>query len=130
MKDAIIGIVLTAALVAVFSIFVPIFPTQSVDGVYPTQSGESGIVLPGAGTAFAELSPAISEHRTERRTEQGQSETENAAYHKRLEQHEEKEQSMNEIIIAFWHGVAAVLIGEACAIALGLILSAAWQRRK
>lgn len=130
MKDAIVGIVLTAALIVVFSAYAPILPTQSVDGVYPTQSGEGGIVLPGDGSSFSELRPAISEHRTERRTEQGQSETENDAHHKQMEQREEKEQSMNEIIIAFWHGVAAVLIGESCALALGLILSAAWQRRK
>jgi hypothetical protein len=131
MKDALIGIVLTAALIVVFSAYAPILPTQTAYGVYPTQSGESGVVLPGAGDAFAELNPAISEHRTDGQTEHGQSEAEDAATdYKQTEQSREKEQSMDEIIIAFWHGVAAVLIGEACALALGLVLAAAWLRRK
>lgn len=133
MKDAIVGIVLTAVLVVVFSVFVPIFPSPGALGVYPTQPGESGAVLPGAGGAFAEVNPAISEHGADGPMEQGQREAERAGMDNRQpEQSGEREQSkrMNDIIIAFWHGVAAVLIGEACALALGLILAAAWLRRK
>ena len=133
MKDAIIGVVLTAALIVVFSIFVPIFPSSDVLGVYPTQAGESGVVLPGIGGSFAELNPAMFEHPADGQMERGQSNAEDdVSANKQPEHSGEKEQNgnMNDIIIAFWHGVAAVLIGEACAVALGLILAAAWQRRK
>ena len=131
MKDAIIGILLTAALVVVFSVFVPIFPAPGKLGVYPTQPGERGMVLPGAGGAFAEVNLAISEHGVDGPMEQGQGKAERAGMDNRQpEQSGEEEQTMEEIIVAFWHGVAAVLIGEACALALGLILAAAWLRRK
>ena len=128
MKDAIIGILLTAVLMVVFSVFVPIFPSPGALGVYPTQAGERGVVLPGAGGAFAGVNPAISEHGADGPMERGQREAERAGMDNRQpEQSGEEEQTMEEIIIAFWHGVAAVLLGEACGVAVVLC---AWLRRK
>lgn len=130
MKDAIIGILLTAALIALFSAYAPILPTRTAYGVYPTEPGEGEITLPGGGEAAAEMMVENGRHESVKQdtaqtaeenfdTEQGES-----------NQEKERGKNMNEIMIAFWHGVAAVVIGEACALALALILAAAWLRRK
>ena len=119
MKDAIIGILLTAALIALFSAYAPILPTQTACGVYPTMPGEGEITLPGGGAGAAEMMANAEKHSSTKQGEQCSVESETVDGEENR-QRENKEQSnrMNEIIIAFWHGVAAVLIGEACALAL------------
>lgn len=129
MKDAIIGILLTAALIALFSAYAPILPTQTAYGVYPTEPGEGEITLPGGGDGAAEMMAEAERHSIQEQEEQRSTENE-AAKSEESGKRQQEEQSMDEIIIAFWHGVAAVLIGEACALALGLCIAAAWLRRK
>ena len=125
MKDFLIGIAVTAVFVIVFSGFVPFFPSQSAKGIYPTLPGDRGMSLPGGEEGFAELVPELSKHDLHEQAEQDVEE--------KIEQSDpnrgkDQGNNMNDIIIAFWHGVAAVLIGEACALAL--MLASAWQKRK
>ena len=131
MKDFLIGIVLTAALIVAFSKCAPILPTQTVHGVYPTMSGEGGITLPDGGDGTAEMAAKTERNSFQEQDEQCAEETKAVESEENVQQQKEEQGNcMNDIIIAFWHGVAAVLIGEACALALGLCIAAAWLRRK
>lgn len=131
MKDFLIGIVLTAALIVAFSKCAPILPTQTAHGVYPTEPGEGEITLPGGGDGAAEMMAEAERHSIQEQDEQCAEETEAVESEENVQQQKEEQGNcMNDIIIAFWHGVAAVLIGEACALALGLCIAVAWLRRK
>lgn len=125
MKDFLIGIAVTAVFIVVFSGFVPFFPSQSAEGIYPTLPGDRGMPLPGGGEGFAELVPELSERDL---CEQTVHDAEEKSEQRELNRGKEQGNNMNDIIVAFWHGVAAVLIGEACALAL--MLASAWQKRK
>ena len=124
MKDFLIGIAITAVLVFVFSAFVPFFPYGSADGIYPTLPGDRGMSLPGGGEGFAELIPELSAYDLHEQTEQG---ADGDSEQREPSGGKEQGNNMDEIIIAFWHGVAAVLLGEACGVAVVLC---AWLRRK
>ena len=140
MKDLFIVIIITVVLSAVFSIFGPFSPSWDTAGLNPRHLGDRGLALPGGGDTPAELTPEISEYDLYEQTktdvgetEPGMREVENKVtgnVESELLEEKEQERNMNEIVVAFWHGVAAVLIGETCALALALILVAKWLHRK
>jgi hypothetical protein len=121
-------------LVAAFS-FSDYRPTEKPNGNgYGTKhKGDSGLILPGDGEEMAntniepESIPELPEKTevaykntaTEETTEERKSESEETT-----KENKEEHNKVNEMIIAFWHGVAAVLIGEASA----LMVAFAWMK--
>lgn len=102
MKDYIIG--LAFAVVLMFSFNSTEFTPTGRNG---TQlPGESGVVLPGGGAepvVFAASPDTEAETCAETTTE---------AISEAIPEVIEKEQTMNDMLLMFWHGVAAVLIVE------------------
>ena len=133
MKNFVLALILTAALIALFSSF-DYRPTEKPTGNgYGTQhKGDSGLIIPGDGefpaNTFiepetipeqAEGEQATGSEVTKVTTEETQSVSEETT-----EELKEDHNKVNEMIIAFWHGVAAVLIGEASA----LMVAFAWMK--
>ena len=128
MKDFLIAVVGTIALSLVFSVFYTsdLYPAQNGFGTqYP---GESGTVLPGGGALPAQVIPEASDEEPQTETGPAWVETPAADQTQTYEEYEGKEadSNMGELLISFWHGVAAVLIGETCAMAM----AAVWLRMK
>lgn len=132
MKDLIVGAALTVVLAILFSVFhtSDLYPAQNGFGTqYP---GESGIVLPGGGALPAQVIPEASDEKPQTETgpawEEIPAATDQTTTCEECEEYEGKEtdSNMGELLISFWHGVAAVLIGETCALAM----AAAWLRMK
>ena len=131
MTDVIVGIALTAVLVILFSALgYSSIPMQSY-GVVPQYRGDSGAVRQGGGDLVAQEDPGLSDAATVPATEasvadrgERSSTSDKSVTPESLQKKEET--SMNDILVAFWHGVATVLIGETCALAV----AAAWLRMR
>ena len=94
-------------------------------------SGDHGTVLPGGGELPAQVVKEVSgeESQPNKVTSlEDRSDTDQTRFYKFHALYERKEADidMKEILISFWHGVAAVLIGETCALAM----ATAWLRMK
>lgn len=132
MKNLILALSITAVLFSLFSCL-DYRPTEKPNGYgYGTKyKGDSGLILPGNGEEMENTSiepgsiPELVEKevvsKMEIATEATVSETESVAANEKITEEHNK---MNEMIIAFWHGVAAVLIGEASA----LMVAFAWMK--
>ena len=132
MKDFLIAVVGTFVLSLVLSVFYTsdLYPAQNGFGTqYP---GESGVVLPGGGALPAQVIPEASDEEPQTETGPAREEipaaTDQTTTCEECEEYEGKEadSNMGELLISFWHGVAAVLIGETCALAM----AAVWLRMK
>lgn len=129
--DLIISIVLTIVLIVCFS-HIRNFPEEKLhgDGYVPTFEGDSGLILPGDGEEMANTSiepGSIPEFPEETEATEKFIHTSAESVCEFYEQTQiitREKNEVNEMIIAFWHGVAAVLIGEASA----LMVAFAWMK--
>lgn len=135
MKNFIITLVLTAALIALFSSFDPRQPATNADGYGPKHRGDSGLVLPGDGDQMAEANfktaPApdpVEEQAVgdKKATTKEVSQEIQAESQETSEELKKGENDMYNIVLSFWHGVATVLIGETVA----LMVAIAWMKIK
>jgi hypothetical protein len=124
-KEIWISLVLTLILVLVFSI-VPIEELPTWGGSGTERPGDSDMVLPGKGSIPAEviMSESQCEPTVEVITSESQSEPDVEVIENCLDQTKDdrKEVSMNNMLVSFWCGVAAVLIGEASALMVAIAL--------
>lgn len=134
MKELFISLIATLVLMAFFSsIYTPFEPVSSV-GYGDKKPGDSGMVLPGKGSKPAEImseSPQNNRLTSEKTdsfvvtseepepTEESEATSEDTS-----EEIKEEQNKVDGLIIAFWHGVGAVLIGEASA----LLVALAWSK--
>lgn len=133
MKRIVLYLLLTFVLIALFSYFDYRPEEKQIGGGYgPKHKGDSGLILPGDGESLAnimiepEMIPELSEEQAvvskmEITTEATVSKTESVATSKEIKEEHKK---VNEWMIGLWHGVAAVLIGEASA----LMVAFAWMK--
>lgn len=121
MKTAIQSLIVTVGLIILFSTGHPLGntfkPLGSVGTQYP---GDSGIVIPGDGADFAKLviQPEASKKEVQKPSE-GSDEVKNEAPAENETTSEiemEVQSKIGDMMLAYWHGVASVLIGEAAAI--------------
>jgi hypothetical protein len=136
MKTIIIYLFATIVLIVLFSTYgsSDYRVTQSGGGM-PTHLGNSGMVVPVDGKEFPESNMAEPQKGTEIETEEtnGLSASSDAdkkdsdeSNHEIINKVLRRETSMNEMVLAFWHGVVTVLIGEASAI----MVVAVWNKIK
>ena len=126
MRNFLVAVLVTVVLTLIFSYTQLPEMIMPSDGMGPKYPGNSGMVLPGKGAKPArmmarELIKNDRESGEQVRTAQREDTEEEQA---RPEKEMEVTKTMNEIMIAFWHGVAAVLIGEAAA----LLVAVAWMK--
>ena len=126
MKDIVLTVLITVALVAGFSTHGSLVESETTPKGYGTQiQGDAGMVIPGDGTepVMATIPPE-SEPIAETQTTESESESEPIAPDMQINIIPKKEETnMTDIIVAFWHGVAGVLLGEAAAILIALALA-------
>lgn len=122
-KEFLLVIVVTVLLVAVFSYLdLPVKETKKPSAM--KFKGDSGPVLPGNGTDPVEATiPEIPQEIEQTETSEGKSEGQSIEVHTVIKEEHNK---MDGMVIAFWHGVAAVLIGGAGA----LLVAYAWSKIK
>ena len=102
-------------------------------GNYGTEyPGDSGVTMPGSGAELAEIS---STEITQTQTPQTQTKAEPAAAETQVPPEPPKESAkenepMNDMLLVFWHGVAAVLIGESAALIIAITCLRAVIRKK
>lgn len=128
-KDFLIAVVVLALLVAYFSGYSGPWACPEPNGNWTINSdraprkGDTGQVIPGKGAEPATVWPdGVELGETGTETENSQ----DIKTDKKAPTEETEEQKMDGMIIAFWHGVAAVLIGEVSAILVAL----AWTKIK
>lgn len=133
MKNLIIAIVLLIALSVYFSYFgySPMEITNP-DGYIPRHKGDSGLIVPSDGELLANTNgnpEPIPERSEDERTEKAEvtevtEVTEETSEEIHTENIRKDKNKMGGMLMAFWHGVAAVLIGEASA----LLVAFAWTK--
>jgi hypothetical protein len=129
MKDLIIAAVLLMALIINFS-FCGYSPMEIVNGSGTHQKGDSGLIVPGKGDALAktiiepESIPERSERADKAETAEVTEVTEVTSEVIHTENIRKDKVKMEGMLISFWHGVAAVLIGETSA----LMVAIAWMK--
>lgn len=114
-----------AILLIVFFSCLGYYPTQSEkgDGYSPKYEGDSGLIALGIGELMAEADtrpgaaqePTVGEELTPTVSEMEMVQTEIITKEKN---------GMDGMLLSFWHGVAAVLIGETVC----LMVAAAWMK--
>lgn len=130
MKNLIYTLALTVALTAFFSCL-GYYPTETKEnsGSGTQYKGDSGLIIPGDGEEMANtiIEP---ENATEPLTGDKETQTDNATADKLESVQSEiitkEKNNMDGIVLSFWHGVAAVLIGETIA----LMVACAWMKIK
>lgn len=125
-RDVLCAVLLVIVLAAVFSLADPTAVFMPSNGSNPEWPGNSGTELPGNGTDFVDIifvDPTQSKSLPDAQTQLAETQ---AAFNKAddLKNKKEDSTSMDEMVIAFWHGVASVLIGEANA----LLVAMAWSK--
>ena len=132
MKELFISLIATLLLIAFFSsIYTPFEPVSSV-GYGDKKPGDSGMVLPGKGSKPAEIMSESPQNKTAEKTdsfvvtseETEPTEESEATSEVTSEEIKEEHNKVDGLMLAFWHGVAAVLIGEATA----LLVALAWSK--
>lgn len=130
MNNLIITLVLTIVLIIFFSCL-GYYPTETKENSGPgTQfKGDSGLIVPGDGEEMANTI-IESENATEPLDGDNETQTDNATADKLESVQSEiitkEKNNMDGIVLSFWHGVAAVLIGETIA----LMVACAWMKIK
>ncbi len=118
MKDLIVSLILATLLIQLFST-VPMVDMLPSGGVGTQYAGDRGMVLPGGGADMAEVI-------VQKQMEERQGLSEDADEHKTEEiptkTEMEVKSKMENVVLAFWHGVATVLLGETVA----LMVAVAW----
>lgn len=127
MKDLIIALVIMTALIVYFSFADPPTTELTTRNGFGTQyKGDSGQIIPGDGDLLADT--LIEQESIPECSEQRQTSSEPTVPETTREIHTEiisKEKiKMDGMLIAFWHGVVAVLIGEASALMVAFV----WRR--
>lgn len=125
MKVFIQSLIVTAGLIILFSVSDFQVEVFTPSGSYGIQYfGDSGPVLPGGGTDIAE---AVAQPEADRMEKQELSEnTDEANAETQIETEIQTEikmevqNKMGDMMLAFWHGVAAVLIGETAALMVAI----------
>lgn len=120
MRTGILSLVGAAGLIILFSTIdfrAGVFRPFGVIGTqYP---GDSGLVLPGGGAAdMAEVPSRIEPDGAE--TPEPSEPAESVEGEAQTETEMETKTNMGNMMLAFWHGVASVLIGEAAAIVVAV----------
>lgn len=126
MKNLIYTLILSVALTAFFSCL-GYYPTETKanSGAGTRYKGDSDLIIPGDGELLAEViiqPESIPEPAGDEPTEEAK--TDEAAMVETSEEIKEEHNRMDGMLIAFWHGVAAVLIGETVC----LMVAAAWMK--
>lgn len=127
MKNLIYTLVLTVALTAFFSCL-GYYPTEDTrkSGSGTQYKGDSGLIIPGDGELLADTiiepestpEPSVADKMTS---------TEPTADNMEAVQTEiitKEKNNMDGMLLSFWHGVAAVLIGETVC----LMVACAWMK--
>lgn len=122
MKNFTISVIITVALIALVSC-IDYRRTEETSGFgFGTQrKGDSGLTLPGDGDQMAEVNFAIPEQTVAYNLSPTADKAEAVTATEELKEEHKK---MDGLIIAFWHGVGAVLVGEASA----LLVACAWMK--
>lgn len=120
MRTGILSLVGAAGLIILFSTIdfrAGVFRPFGVIGTqYP---GDSGLVLPGGGTAdMAEVTSRIEPGESE--TPEPSEPADDVEDETQTETEVEAKTNMGNMMLAFWHGVASVLIGEIAAIVVAV----------
>ena len=150
MKDVVNGVVLYLVLSLLFSLTSfpeDIFPPLGNIGIHP---GDSGTVVPGGGSDIAEFTVTAEMQRPTEQEESEEPKDPGKTEGKKPSEEPKKAEAsasgdasetesqipidieikeknkMDEILLAFWHGVATVLIGETVA----LMVAIAWLKIK
>ena len=129
MKELFISLIATLILIAFFSsIYTPFEPVSSV-GYGDRKPGDSGMVLPGKGSKPAEIVSESPQNKTSEKTDSfvvtsEETEPTEETTQETNEKIKEEHNKVDGLMLAFWHGVAAVLIGEASA----LLVALAWTK--
>ncbi len=128
MKDFISTVIITLALIALVSYCDIRSTTEQTGNGYGTKhKGDSGLIIPGDGELLADTI-VESENATEPLDGVKETPTDNATADKLESVQSEiitkEENNMDGIVLSFWHGVAAVLIGETIA----LMVACAWMK--
>ena len=135
MKNLIAALALIIALSAIFSCldYRPM-KTAISDGYGAMRKGDSGPVIPGDGDQLADvdiLPQSVSElSEGELKEDESAEEAEATQAIKQVtseestqehsEEAKEEQRKMGEMVVVFWHGVAAVLIGESAALMVAI----------
>lgn len=126
-RQVVEGLALTLLLVVLFSCYGPRPDLAPNDGAGMMQPGEVGPVLPGDGVEPVELEPtappALRQTEEDSPNQTTQTDEKPEVIENIIVEEDEK---MDPVWIAFWHGVAAVLIGGAAALAVAW----AWSKIK
>lgn len=129
MKDFAAAVLIVAVLSGIFSFGTsPAEDMGSRIGVWPKHPGEQGAVIPGNGDAVpdamvvSEAEPDVKNAEAERTSGEAPDVPQNPETFE--ENKKEEREGMAEVLTAFWHGVASVLIGETAA----LMVAIAWLK--
>lgn len=126
MKTFVQSLIITVALIILFSTGHPtenaFKPPGSVGTQYP---GNSGVVIPGNGADVVKLAIQQETNKMEvRKSSESADGVKNETQAENETQPEiemEVQNKMGDMMLAFWHGVASVLIGEAAAIVVAVV---------
>lgn len=130
--DFVVSLILTIVLIVCFSYF-RCCPMERQNGPGVQQKGDSGLILPGEGEEMAEVNfvtdnkAGDKKEPTADKNEVVVSKTENTTKAKSEEttqEIKEEQKKVEGLVLSFWHGVAAVLIGETVA----LMVACAWMK--
>lgn len=135
MKDFVASVLLTGILIIIFSVVC--FPEDALPllgGIGTEHPGDSGLIIPGDGDLVAktiierenaqEPTVAYEKKSTADKIEAVQETSEETQ--ETTKEIKEERNKMGDIMLAFWHGVATVLIGETVA----LMVAIAWLKIK
>jgi hypothetical protein len=134
MKEFVIALIITTILIILFSIsYLP--SNLSKLGSTAQYHGDSGITIQGNGSEPAEI--IVPEYQ-KKNMECDEAELEKVLEtsdtkeinNKEKEFYMEEKSNMSEMLIAFWHGVAAILIGEVAALAVAAMWTKIYDIKK
>lgn len=126
MKTLIYTVVLSIALTVFFSCL-GYYPTETKEknGSGTQYKGDSGLIIPGDGELLADT---IIEPESTPEPSQGMEETEEKTHTETIRNYNKtitkEKNNMDGMLLSFWHGVAAVLIGETVC----LMVACAWMK--
>ena len=126
MKNLIYTLVLSIALTVFFSCL-GYYPTETkeISGSGTQYKGESGLIIPGDGELLADTIIEPESTPEPPQAEETEVTEENSATQEiQTEIITKEKNNMDGMLLSFWHGVAAVLIGETVC----LMVACAWMK--
>lgn len=128
MKNFVLTLILTAALIGLFSWMDYRQPMAMGNGSGTKQKGDSGLILPGGGNEMANANFVTDNKVGDKKEPTAEKistvQKESKAESEEITQELKEKHNMNDIVLSFWHGVATVLIGETVA----LMVAVAWMK--